>query len=342
MKHVALLFSLTIILGIPLTHNLHAAPRSPRAVLVIHGGAGTIDPGKLTPDLEKQYHASLRHALEAGYRVLQNGGTSLEAVEAAVCVMEDDSLFNAGRGSVFSSDGHNEMDASIMDGATHKAGAVASVRGIRNPIRAARLVMDQTSHVMLVGDGAVQFAREHGIQMEDSAYFATQKRREELHRTQEEEKKKGEYGSLRFPHTHLGTVGAVALDRHGNLAAATSTGGLTNKRWGRVGDSPIIGAGTYADNATCAVSCTGRGELFIRGSYAHEMSAVMKYRKMSVREAAKLVIFDELVKLGGEGTGGLIAMDREGHFAMEFNTRGMYRGYVGEDGVPHTFLYRDQ
>jgi beta-aspartyl-peptidase (threonine type) len=187
----------------------------------------------------------------------------------------------------------------------------------------------------------VQLARELGLEFADSAYFATQKRWDELQRTKEEEKKKGEYGSLAFPHTHLGTVGAVAVDKQGNLAAATSTGGLTNKRWGRVGDSPIIGAGTYADNATCAVSCTGRGEVFIRGSAAHEVSVLMRYREMKVDAASRHVIHDELPKLGGTDTGGLIAMDREGRFAMEFNTRGMYRGYIGEDGKAHTFLYKD-
>ena len=321
--------------------DAQAAPRSTRAVLVVHGGAGTIDPSKLTPELEKQYHAALARALEAGYKVLNSGGTSLDAVEAAVVVMEDDPLFNAGRGAVYTSDGHNEMDASIMDGSNRSAGAVASVRGIKNPIKAARAVMTKTSHVMLVGDGAIQFAREQGLEFADSAYFGTQRRWEELQRTREEEKKKGEYGSLSFPHTHLGTVGAVAIDKHGNLAAATSTGGLTNKRWGRVGDSPIIGAGTYADNASCAVSCTGRGEIFIRGSAAHEVSALMRYKNMKVGAAAKQVIQGDMVKLGGEATGGLVAMDRDGNFAMEFNTRGMYRGYIGNDGIAHTFLYRD-
>ena len=325
-----------------MTSATPASSSSARAVLVIHGGAGTIDPGKLTPEREKEYHATLAEALSAGYQVLKSGGSSLDAVQAAICVMEDSPLFNAGRGSVFTSNGHNEMDASIMDGKSLNAGAVASVTGIKNPIKAARLVMEKTSHVMLVGDGAVQFARDQGLEFADSAYFATEQRWKELQRTQEEEKKRGEYGSLSFPHTHLGTVGAVAIDHAGNLAAATSTGGLTNKRWGRVGDSPIIGAGTYADNQTCAVSCTGRGELYIRGAYAHEMSALMKYRDMSVETAAKHVIHEELTKLGGEGTGGLVAMDRNGNFAMEFNTRGMYRGYIGEDGVPHTFLYRDQ
>jgi beta-aspartyl-peptidase (threonine type) len=342
MSYVALLLSLTITLGTLSPHDVRASARPVRVVLVIHGGAGTIDPDKISPEKEKAYHAALAQALEAGYRILQDGGSSLDAVQAAICVMEDSPLFNAGRGSVFTHNGRNEMDASIMNGATHMAGAVASVTGIKNPIKAARAVMEKTSHVMLVGRGAEQFARDQGLEFADSAYFATPERWDELQKTKEEELKKGEYGSLKFPHTELGTVGAVALDHHGDLAAATSTGGLTNKRWGRVGDSPIIGAGTYADNETCAVSCTGRGELFIRGSYAHETSVLMKYRGMSVQEASKHVVQDELVKLGGEGTGGLVAMDRKGHFAMEFNTRGMYRGYIGEDGVAHTFLYRNE
>lgn len=311
--------------------------------LVIHGGAGTILREQMTPERDAAIRAALTQALNAGYKVLQDGGTSMDAVEAAVCVLEDSPLFNAGRGSVFTSEGKNEMDAAVMDGASRKAGAVASVQGIKNPVRAARKVMDQTSHVMLVGDGAVNFAREQGLQFEDSAYFFTQERWDELKRTQEKEKEiQKEYGSMAFPHTHLGTVGAVALDKHGNLAAATSTGGLTNKRWGRVGDSPLIGAGTYADNATCAVSCTGRGEVFIRSAAAHEVSALMRYQQLSVEKAAQRVVHEELVKLGGEGTGGLIALDRRGRFAMECNTPGMYRGYIAADGKAHTFLYRDE
>jgi beta-aspartyl-peptidase (threonine type) len=298
---------------------------------------------QMTPERSRAYHEALSQALATGYEVLRKGGSSLDAVEAAVCVMEDSPLFNAGRGAVFTSQGRNEMDASIMDGRTLQAGAVASVTGIKNPVRAARLVMERTSHVMLVGSGAEQFAHEQGLEFADSAYFFTQERWDELKRTQDEERaKKKEYGSLAFPHTHLGTVGAVALDRDGNLAAATSTGGLTNKRWGRVGDSPIIGAGTYADNSTCAVSGTGRGELFIRGSLAHEVSVLMKYQGRSVEDAARHVIHDQLVKLGGEGTGGMIALDHAGRVAMECNTSGMYRGYIRGDGVPHTFIYRDE
>jgi beta-aspartyl-peptidase (threonine type) len=311
-------------------------------MLVIHGGAGTISRSEMTPEKEKAYHAGLSNALAAGYKILNSGGTAMDAVEATICVLEDDSLFNAGRGSVYASDGHIEMDASIMDGKTHHGGAVASIKGIKNPIKAARAVMDKTSHVMLVGAGAEEFARAQGLEFEDSTYFATQRRRDELEKVKEEEKARGQYGSLLFPHTEMGTVGAVAVDHNGDLAAATSTGGLTNKHWGRVGDSPIIGAGTYADNETCAVSCTGTGEFFILGSYAHEVSSLMQYRGMSVLDASRNVIQDQLVKLGGKDTGGLIAMDRKGNFAMEMNTTGMYRGYIGEDGVPHTFIYQDE
>ena len=341
--NTAVAFSLTLVL---LSLVIPAEPANSAEspiTLVIHGGAGTIVREKMTPERETGIRAALAEALTTGYRILEQGGSSLDAVEAAICVMEDSPYFNAGKGSVFTSEGRNEMDAAIMDGATRKAGAVASVTGIKNPIRAARKVMEQTSHVMLVGEGAEKFAREQGLQFEDSAYFFTKERWEELQQTKEKEKAlKKEYGSLAFPHTHLGTVGAVAVDARGNLAAATSTGGLTNKRWGRVGDSPIIGAGTYADNATCAVSCTGKGEIFIRSAAAHEVSALMRYQGLSVEKAAQRVVSDELVELGGEGTGGLIALDRNGRLAMEFNTSGMYRGYIKKGAKPVTFIYRGE
>ena len=330
-----------IAMVIPLESSHASAPSN--VVLVVHGGAGTIDRSHMTPEREAAYRAALTEALNAGYRVLADGGIALDAVEAAICVLEDSPLFNAGRGAVFTSEGRNELDASIMDGSNRKAGAVAAITGVRNPVKAARLVMERTSHVMMVGAGATQFAKEQGLQFEDSAYFYTDRRWEELQRTQEEERQhQGEFGSLALPHMHLGTVGAVALDASGNLAAATSTGGLTNKRWGRVGDSPIIGAGTYADNATCAVSCTGRGEVFIRCSAAREVAALMEHRGLSLEEAAKRVVQEELVKLGGPGTGGLIALDRNGNVAMELNTPGMYRGHIRSDGTPHVFIYGDE
>jgi L-asparaginase / beta-aspartyl-peptidase len=345
MTQIARFLPLLILLGtLPATdsHALTKSAKSARAILVIHGGAGTISRAQMTPEKEQAYRTGLSKALAAGYKILNSGGSAMDAVEATICVLEDDSLFNAGRGSVYASDGHIEMDASIMDGKSHRAGAGASVQGIKNPIKAARAVMEKTSHVMLVGAGAEEFARAQGLEFEDSTYFGTERRWKELEKVKEAEKGRGQYGSLAFPHHEMGTVGAVAVDHNGDLAAATSTGGLTNKHWGRVGDSPIIGAGTYADNETCAVSCTGTGEFFILGSYAHEVSSLMQYRGMTVVDATRNVIQDQLVKLGGKDTGGLIAMDRKGNFAMDMNTSGMYRGYIGEDGVPHTFLYRDE
>lgn len=322
--------------------SVHSSARS-GVVLVIHGGAGTIERRSMTPEADAEYRATLTEALLAGYTVLSRGGASLDAVEAAICVMEDSPLFNAGRGAVFTNEGKNELDASIMDGGNRKAGAVAALSGVKNPIKAARLVMERTSHVMLVGAGAAQFARDQGLAFEDSAYFYTDRRWKELQKTQEEERKhQGEFGSLELPHTHLGTVGAVALDASGNLAAGTSTGGLTNKRWGRVGDSPVIGAGTYADNNSCAVSCTGRGEIFIRCSAAREVAALMEHSGLSVEQAAKRVVQEELVELGGPETGGLIALDHAGRFTMEMNTPGMYRGYITADGKPHVFIYGDE
>lgn len=337
-----ILFTLLAITMMVPQESVYSSARS-GVTLVIHGGAGTLERSHMTPERDAAYRAALAEALVAGHRVLADGGSALDAVEAAVCVMEDSPLFNAGKGAVFTSEGKNELDASIMDGSNRKAGAVAAISGVRNPVKAARLVMERTSHVMMVGPGATQFARDQGLAFEDSAYFYTERRWEELQKTQDEERKhKGEFGSLELPHMHLGTVGAVALDAAGNLAAATSTGGLTNKRWGRVGDSPIIGAGTYADNTSCAVSCTGRGEVFIRCSAAREVAALMEHSGLSVNEAAKRVVHEELLELGGPGTGGLIALDANGNFAMEMNSSGMYRGHIGADGKPHVFIYGDE
>jgi beta-aspartyl-peptidase (threonine type) len=292
--------------------------------MVIHGGAGTITRADMTAERESDYRGKLTEALKAGYEILAAGGSSLDAVEATIRVMEDSPLFNAGRGAVFTNQGRNEMDASIMDGTRMLAGAVASVSGIKNPITAARRVMTETKHVMLVGEGAVAFAREQGLEMADSQYFFTQRRWDDL----QEEKEK-----------EHGTVGAIAIDKDGNIAAGTSTGGLTNKRWGRVGDSPIIGAGTYANSSTCGVSGTGVGEFFMRGLVAYDVSAHMELLGMSLADAAQAVI-DKLTKVGGSG--GFIALDKNGNIAMPFNTEGMYRGYIRADGVPHTFLYKDE
>ena len=292
-----------------------------QVMLAIHGGAGTIDRAKMTPEREKEYRAGLEKAMKAGYDILQRGGSSLDAVEAVVRTMEDDPNFNAGKGSVFTSAGVNELDASIMDGKTLKAGAVAAVQRIKNPISLARLVMEKSPHVMLDGAGAEAFAKEQGMELVDPKYFFTQRRWDELKKDQAEQ------GATSGKHGH-GTVGAVALDSAGNLAAATSTGGTSNKRPGRIGDSPIIGAGTYANNATCAVSGTGDGEYFIRAVVAHQVSASIEHG-MSLEDAAQAAI-KQVEQLGG--TGGLIAIDRNGQVAMPFNTQGMYRGRVDPTG----------
>jgi len=265
----------------------------------------------------------LKETLNVGYSILNKGGTSLDAVEATIRIMENSELFNAGKGAVFTNAGTNELDASIMDGRNLKAGAVARVKTVKNPISAARKVMEETWHVMLSGDGADKFAKEQGLDIVDPNYFYTQRRWDSLKKIQVEKH---------------GTVGCVALDKHGNLAAGTSTGGLTNKRWGRVGDSPIIGAGTYANNQTCAVSGTGQGEYFIRGNVAYDVSAIMEYKGKSVGEAAQNVI-RKLSDMGGNG--GIITMDSKGNISMPFNTAGMYRGFRKAGQAPEIFIYKN-
>ncbi|MEY2540718.1 MAG: L-asparaginase / beta-aspartyl-peptidase [Verrucomicrobiota bacterium] len=299
--------------------------------LVIHGGAGTIERSKMTPESEREHRAGLERALSAGYDILKRGGSSLDAAEAAVRVLEDDPHFNAGKGAVFTSAGVNELDASIMDGRTLKAGAVASVKHIRNPVSLARLIMEKSPHVMLDCAGAEAFAKENGVELVNEKYFFTQERWDALQKVKEAEKHGGGGGKkfIISDQDRHGTVGAVALDQNGNLAAATSTGGMTNKRPGRIGDSPVIGAGTYANNQTCAVSCTGDGDYFIRATVAHEISALMEHKGMPLREAAQMAL-DRAKKLGGEG--GLIALDKNGETALPFNTSGMYRGYVDPNG----------
>ena len=307
--------------------------------LVVHGGAGTMERGKMTPEREREYRVGIESALRAGWDVLERGGSSMDATEAAVRVFEDDPLFNAGKGSVFSAAGINEMDAAIMDGKTLKAGAVAGVRHIKNPITLARLVMDRSPHVLMSGEGAENFAKEHGIELVDQKYFFTQERWDALQKTKAAEKA-GANGDKKFIITDQdlhGTVGAVALDRNGNLAAATSTGGKTNKLSGRIGDTPIIGGGTYANDATCAVSGTGDGEFFIMATAGHDVSALMEYRRKTLEEATVAVI-DKIGKLGG--TGGMIAIDKNGKIALPFNTSGMYRGYVDPNGKFVTEIYR--
>jgi beta-aspartyl-peptidase (threonine type) len=326
----------------------------PRVILGVHGGTG-VAKKEMTPKLEKDLRAGLERALKSGYEVLEKPeGTSLDAVETAIRVLEDDEWFNAGKGAVFTHDGKNELDASIMEGRAKKAGAVASVTIVKNPISAARAVMEKTKHVMLVGRGAELFAEEAGLEIVDPRYFRTQQRWDELQEDlaaerKAEEKKKGEKkkgeeksakpGAAVKPRRAYAwsTVGAVALDSAGNLAAGTSTGGMSNKRYGRVGDSPIIGAGTYADNRTCAVSCTGHGEFFIRYSVSHDISALMEYKGFDVQKAADQVIRGKLKAVEGEGAA--IVLDPKGNFAMSHNTEGLYRGYVTTDGTITVLLY---
>lgn len=355
-------------------------------VLVIHGGAGTILRGSMTPEMEKAYKKGLEKALIAGNEILKNKGLAIDAVEAAVKVLEDDSLFNAGKGAVFTNEGKNELDAAIMDGKTLAAGSVAGVTIIKNPIRAARAVMERSPHVMMTGAGAENFARLQKLDIVDPSYFYTESRWQGLQRAQQKENEKKEVDSLisylqklseeiksgngkdsllkadtntkkaerEIAYSELfffptdgngiaggkfGTVGAVALDHYGNLAAATSTGGMTNKRYGRVGDAPIIGAGTYANNNTVAVSCTGWGEYFIRLVMAKTISDMMEFGKMKLNDAATEMVMKRLPALGGDG--GLIAVDRYGNITMPFNTAGMYRGYIKNDGKMAVRIYKE-
>ena len=295
-------------------------------VIVVHGGAG-VWRKELTAERERACRDGISEALRAAESVLKTNGTSLDAVEAAVRVLEDSPMFNAGKGAVLTSEGAAELDASIMEGLKHRAGAVAGVRRIKNPISAARLVMEKSPHVLLAGDGAEKFAKEQGVKLVSPSYFITPFRKEQWKRVREQAKKKARAAAE--AHDAIGTVGAVVLDRHGNLAAATSTGGMVNKKFGRVGDSPIIGAGTYADNATCAVSGTGHGEYFIRAAVAHNTSALMKYKGLKLVDASAQAL-KAVADLGG--TGGLIAVDRAGNVAMPFNTEGMFRGVLRADG----------
>ncbi|RYY98904.1 MAG: isoaspartyl peptidase/L-asparaginase [Chitinophagaceae bacterium] len=327
--------------------------KRPEFMLVIHGGAGTILKKNMTPESEKAYQEGLKAALQAGYAVLSRGGTALDAVEATVRVMEDNPLFNAGKGAVFTNEGRNELDAAIMDGQTLKAGSVASVTTVRNPVSAARAVMDKSEHVMMIGAGAEKFAQQQGLEIVDPSYFYTEARYRGLQRAKALDSAKAvrdttsnmpkQAAFLRQPGNRdykYGTVGAVALDKAGNLAAATSTGGMTNKKFGRVGDAPIIGAGTYASNSSCAISCTGWGEYFIRLAVAKSVSDLMEYKGWSVSKAATELIMKKVPALGGDG--GLIALDRNGNFTMVFNTEGMYRGYITPDGKAMVKIYKEE
>ena len=301
--------------------------------LVVHGGAGTILKKNMMPEKEAAYTAKLTEALEAGYKILNNNGSALDAVSAAIKVMEDSPLFNASKGAVLNDKGYAELDASIMDGKTLMAGAVAGVRHVKSPITLARLVMEKSPHVMMVGEGAEEFGKQFNIEMVDSTYFITKPRWEQYLKMKKEQEEKNNDDKH-------GTVGCVALDKEGNLAAGTSTGGMMLKKFGRVGDSPIIGAGTYANNKTCAVSATGWGEFFIRLGVTRDISALMEYKNLSLKEAADDVIMKKLPALGGDG--GVIAIDKDGNIAMPFNTAGMYRGYLLNGGKPVIKIYKDQ
>ena len=309
--------------------------------IAVHGGAGTILRTSMTPQKEKEYLSGLEQAIIAGDQILSRGGTALDAVETAVKILEDFPLFNAGRGSVFTHDGKNEMDACIMEGRQLRAGAVAGVQHVKNPISLARAIMETSEHVLLVGDGAAQFALERNMQFEKDDYFFVQQRYEQLQMAREHHQTILDHTAATIVQQEkkMGTVGAVALDVHGDIAAATSTGGMTNKRWGRVGDSPVVGAGTYANNKTCAISCTGHGEFFLRAVVAHDISCMMEYKGLTLKEACNQVVNNKLVKFGGEG--GLIAIDAYGNIEMPFNSEGMYRGMKKSNSPMYLDIYKD-
>ncbi len=343
MKKLSFLFLSTIFLllcNCNSPKNEHPNTRKPNSfAIVIHGGAGGIQRENFTEDQQKAYAQKLQEALDAGYAVLDAGGISLDAVQAAIKIMENSPLFNAGKGAVYNSEGDQEMDAAIMNGKTLNSGAVAGVNHIKNPIIAARVVMDSSKHVMLSGKGAEIMANKYGVEMVDSSYFFTEKRMNQLRKIQAKEKKQGDH-TAHIINTELiddhkyGTVGAVAIDKTGNIAAGTSTGGMTNKKYGRIGDVPIIGAGTYANNLTCGISATGTGEYFIRTVAAHEVSNLIQYQEKTPDEALHEVLFNQIGPLGGEG--GMILLDRNGDVYWDFNSTGMFRAYknsVGENKV---------
>jgi len=338
MMRYSLILTLSfIICGAP-SMNAIADSSAPIAI-AIHGGSGTIRKDDFTETREKEIRETLRQAVTAGYQVLQDGGTSLDAVTLAITLLEDSPHFNAGKGAVFNAEGKNELDASIMNGADLNAGAVAAVHNIRNPILLARAVMTYSPHVMLMGEGAEVFARNHDIQFEDDEYFFTEYRWQQLKTIQASADPDALLLSEATDRWHS-TVGAVALDSAGNIAAGTSTGGMTNKRWGRVGDSPIIGAGTFADNRSCAVSATGYGEYFIRTTAARDVCARVQYAGMSLSEAADAVVNGQLKSMGADG--GVIAIDPQGHISLTFNTAGMYRASIDTEGKVYVGIYRDE
>ena len=324
MKH------LFICLAILLSGFARGAQPEKKYVLVVHGGAGVMDRNMMSSEMQHDYLAVLNLALHVGDSVLSNGGTCMDAVEKTIVILEDSPLFNAGKGAVFTHDGFVELDASVMDGHTLTAGAIAAVRDIKNPVRVARAVMEKSEHVMLNGSGASQFAKEQGFEPVDNSYFHTEKRFKSL----QEILKKERETTTNDKH---GTVGCVALDTYGNIAAGTSTGGMMNKKYGRIGDSPVIGAGTYANNQTGGFSCTGHGEYYIRLGFSRDISALMEYKKLSIRKACQEEI-RKLTELGG--TGGVIGLDRKGNISMEFNTSGMFRGYIRSNGEKEVLIFK--
>jgi len=357
MKKILFLFSLSLFLACnnsaeKETNQTSDVEKAQNSVenfgIVIHGGAGTILKENMSDSLELAYKEKLEEAIRTGHEILANGGTAIEAVQRTINIMENSPLFNAGKGAVFTNEGKNELDASIMDGETLNAGAVSGVTTVKNPINLAWEVMENSEHVMLSGKGAEQFAKERSLEIVDPEYFYTENRFKSLERLKARNSEKTELdhdGKTAFvdpfiKDSKFGTVGCAALDKNGNLAAGTSTGGMTNKKWGRIGDAPIIGAGTYANNKTAAISATGWGEFFIRGVVAYDISALMEYKEMSLAEAAKEVIQKKNPELGGSG--GIIAIDHSGNVSMEFNTAGMYRAKMNKDGKLEIGIYEEK
>jgi len=306
-----------------------------KIAIAIHGGAGTLIRGKMTPEKEKEYKKVLREAMETGYQLLEDGKDAVEAVEKTIMVLENSHLFNAGKGSVFTASETHEMDAAIMNGKTLNAGAVTLITGIKNPISLARDVMDTSEHVFMAGEGAMEFAKSLNYTLEEPSYFYDEFRHEQWLEIKDSDSFQLDHSTKKD--SKFGTVGAVACDKNGNIAAGTSTGGMTNKKFGRIGDSPIIGAGNYANNSTCAVSCTGSGEFFIKGVVAYDVSCLMEYKGLSLKDAADEVILNRILKIGGDG--GLIAVDTKGNIAMPFNTEGMYRGCKNSEGLDEILIY---
>jgi beta-aspartyl-peptidase (threonine type) len=304
--------------------------------IALHGGAGTISPSDLTPELEKEYRKGLELALQAGYSVLKQNGTAIDAVVASVKELENNPLFNAGKGSVFNHIGKHEMDSAVMEGKLLNAGTVCGVKNVKNPVLLAKAILDHSEHVMMAGEGAREFAEKYGIEFEEDAYFFTEYRHKQWMEIKDSDTFQLDHSAK--PKDKIGTVGAVACDSEGNLAAATSTGGMTNKQFGRIGDSPVIGAGTYANNYTCAISCTGHGEPFLKSVVAHDISCLMSYKGFSLREASQLVVMEKLVKIQGEG--GLVAIDSRGNIEMPFNSEGMYRASINKMGEQFVGIYK--